>query len=254
MLELDKIYNMDCIEGMKQLDDNSIDLIVTDPPYGITQCKWDKKLALNILWSEIKRIIKSKKPIIFTASQPFTSKLVMSNIDWFKYEWIWCKNKASNFLNATWQPLKEHEEILVFASSGKPIYNVQLTNRIDKERNKYFYKKKFKTNPKHVGNCDRVKKYTNISKRYPSTILQIDVERNGHPTQKPLKLFEYLIKTYSNENNIVLDCFIGSGTTAVACKRLHRHFIGFEINKEYYDISLQRLLNVPGRLENWIDS
>jgi len=250
MLELDKIYNMDCMEGMKQLDDNSIDMILCDPPYGITQCKWDKPLDLDLLWKQYKRVIKNGI-IIFTACHPYVTDLINSNRRWFKYEWIWYKNLRTGFLNAYKQPIKAHENILVFYN-GNCKYNPQKVLRTTKLAGNIKHH-----STEHYGDDIFIrKKQSNFI--FPHDVLEIDcihgTDKKYHPSQKPLKLFEYLIKTYSDEGNIILDNCIGSGTTAVACKRLNRHFIGFEINKEYYDISLQRLLNVPERLEKWIDS
>jgi len=240
---------------MKKLDDNSIDLILCDLPYGTTRCSWDTIIPLDKLWKQYRRIIKPESAVVLTSSQPFTSVLINSNIDMFKYEWIWIKSgkNTGNFYNVTFMPLKWHEEILVFYNN-KPTYNPQPEPRMPQTLERI--KSKVQT-----GNIrdnavwgQTNKKYKMYSGRngFPRSFQYFKVERGLHPTQKPLSLFEYLIKTYSNEDDLVLDNCIGSGTTAVACKRLNRRFIGFEINKEYYDISMKRLLNVPSRLENWI--
>jgi len=229
MLELDKIYNMDCIEGMKQIDDNSIDLILCDLPYGITQCKWDKPLPLDKLWIEYKRIIKNNTAIILTAVQPYATDLINSNKDWFRYEWIWIKNRATNFLLQKKQPGCSHEYILIFFKK-MGTYNPQ-KNILDEYTKKRF-NRKFQQlkNCKPSGQYKPIKqlKYKNRNYSLPKSILFFNLEQNNqfktqvfHPTQKPLKLFEYLIKTYSNDGNLVLDNCIGSGTTAVACKRLN---------------------------------
>ncbi|MFX0211425.1 MAG: DNA-methyltransferase [Candidatus Hodarchaeota archaeon] len=249
MLELDKIYNMDCIEGMKQLDDNSIDMILCDLPYGKTEYYWDSIISLDALWEQYKRIIKNNSAIVLTASQPFASKLVISNLNWFRYELIWDKiNSYMNYPHANKMPLQRHENILIFYKR-LPTYNPQFS------KGKPYIATRSGGN-KHLEG-DRLQSEDSINKgvRYPFSIITFKADINRIiGTQKPLSLFEYLIKTYSNAGDIVLDNCMGSGTTAVACKRLNRRFIGFEINKEYYDISLQRLLNVPERLEKWIDS
>ncbi len=258
MLELDKIYNMDCIEGMKQIDDNSIDMILCDLPYGITDCDWDKPLSLDKLWNEYKRII-NNGTIVLTASQPYTTDVVNSNRDWFKYELIWNKVCATGALLAYKRPMKVHENILIFYNK-QSTYVPQYTQRKFKDLrpNKKITKRKNPCNSGEITshNINKHSKNYNDRKVNPISIIKIN-KRNSeylHPTQKPLKLFEYLIKTYSDEGDLVLDNCMGSGTTAVACKRLGRHFIGFEINEEYYNISLKRLCNIPEKLEKWIDS
>jgi len=259
MLELDRIYNMDCIEGMKLIDDNSIDMVLCDLPFGITACDWDKPICLNCLWKEYKRISKKNTPIILTSIQPYTTKLINSNRDWFKYDLIWNKVCATGALLAYKRPMRVHENILIFYEK-QTTYNPQYIQRKIKDlrSNKKITKRK---NPCKSGkitshNINKHSENYNDRRVNPISIITFN-KRNSkylHPTQKPLKLFEYLIKTYSDEGDLVLDNCMGSGTTAVACKRLNRHFIGFEINKKYYDISLQRLLNVPERLANWIES
>jgi len=248
MLELDKIYNMDCIEGMKQIPNDYIDLVLTDLPYGVTQNKYDKPLPLDKLWNEYKRIIKERTAIIFTSQFPYTNELINSNKEWFRYDIIWEKGLASGFLNANKMPLRIHEHILIFYNNqptfnpqkflGKKWYSRTKPSMINKNYGEFTPKNKKNTYWKMP------KSVIHIKKPHPSIVV--------HPTQKPLELFEYLIRSYSNEGDLVLDNCMGSGTTAVACKRLNRHFIGFEINKEYYDVSLQRLLNVPERLDRWI--
>jgi len=246
MLELDKIYNMDCIEGMKQLDNNSIDMILCDLPYGVTQCKWDKPLPSDKLWNEYKRII-NNGAIILTACYPYVIDLINSNRDWFKYEWIWYKNLRTGFMNASKQPIKAHENILVFHNGISKYYPQKVIRKTQKAGN---------VKPhitEQYGLATNSKKQTNFI--YPHDVIEIDCihgnNKRYHPSQKPLKLFEYLIKTYSNEGDLVLDNCMGSGTTAVACKRLGRRFIGFEIDKEFCDIADKRLKNVPKRLETF---
>jgi site-specific DNA-methyltransferase (adenine-specific) len=252
MLELDRIYNMDCIEGMKQIDDKSIDMILCDLPYGLTSCDWDSILSLNDLWIQYKRIIKENSVIVLTSIQPFTSDLINSNRDWFRYEWIWYKDRGGNIFNCDIQPMNVHENILVFAKN-KPVFYPQMERRRKGGTDRFKYPVKvgdMKDNAVY-GKTNVIKKKYNNKLKYPLSIQCFSTDRGLHPTQKPIKFCEYFIKTYSNEGDLVLDNCIGSGTTAVACKRLNRHFIGFEISKEYCDIANKRLANVPNRLENW---
>jgi len=242
MLELNKIYNMDCLEGMKQLDDNSIDMILCDLPYGTTACGWDTIINFEKLWNQYERIIKNKCAIVLTASQPFTSKLIMSNIKLFKHSWIWEKQKASNFMCMKYQPAKYHEDIIVFGNGTvkyNPIKWFVDENKIDKRN---IINNPITNKECHLGKIKRIRKIDD-GLRYPKSIIKINknINLNSHPTQKPVELFKYLIKTYSNENDLVLDNCMGSGTTAVACKQLNRNFIGFEISPEYCKIANKRL-------------
>lgn len=245
MLELNKIYNMDCLEGMKLIPDKSIDMILCDLPYGTTQCKWDTIIPFKPLWEAYKRIIKDNGAIVLTASQPFTSKLVMSNIKMFKYEWVWEKSQGVNFAQSNFMPLLKTESVLVFGAFGmsnnsktKGIYNLDGLVEINKT-------KKGKTNTQHRqsdANPVHIQKYCN----FPTNILKgYKQERGLHPTQKPVALFAYLIKTYTNEGELVLDNCMGSGTTAKACQELGRNFIGFELSKEYCEVADARLREVP---------
>jgi len=255
-LELDVIYNEDCIgeKGMCILPDKSIDMILCDLPYGTTACKWDIIIPFEPLWEQYKRIIKNNGAIVLTASQPFTSKLVMSNLKMFKYEWIWEKSNPSNISQADRMPLKYHENILVFYNK-LPTYNKQLIKRIESGKRiiKKYQKRgvTFKHGATEHNQKNRTDEYDanryNSDFKNPKTVIYFKSERchpRLHPTQKPVALFEYLIKTYTNKDDLVLDNCMGSGTTAVACKQLGRHYIGFEINKEYYKIAKQRLVNI----------
>ena len=239
---------MDCIEGMKQIDDNSIDMILCDLPYGITQCKWDKPLSLDVLWNDYKRII-NKGVIVLTACQPYVTDLICSNRDWFKYEWIWYKNLRTGFMNASIQPVKAHENILVFHNGHSKYFPQKIIRTTKKASN---VKPHITEQYGLAVNSNKQSNYV-----YPHDVIEIKcihgTDKRLHPSQKPLELFEYLIRTYSSEGDLVLDNCMGSGTTAVACKRLNRRFIGFEISKEYYDIANKRLMNIPSKLENWID-
>jgi len=234
------IYNEDCLEGMKRIPDNSIDMILADLPYGTTACKWDSIIPLDKLWKQYKRIIKDRGAIILTASQPFTTKIISGNMEWFKYEWLWIKDKPSNFMLAKKQPMKYHENILVFYKN-QSTYNPQMEKRLEKNKRD----NKPRLNKNNI--CD-TELYCEESKGnrdviFPKSYQKFNKERSKekHPTQKPVALFEYLIKTYTNENEIVLDNVIGSGTTAVACLKTNRKFIGFEKEKEYYNIALKRI-------------
>lgn len=243
MLELNKIYNMDCLEGMKQIEDESVDLILCDLPYGTTNLKWDIVIPFDKLWLAYKRIIKKNGIIILFGKQPFTSKLILSNEVMFKYELIWEKTRAGNNMLVKKQPSSIHENILVFYKNP-PVYN-DLKFRVDE---KYVDKRKsindsFYSKGHYQGIMKRKK---DDGLRHPQSILPFNsVWRvDMHPTEKPVELFEWLIKSYTNEGMIVLDNCIGSGTTAIACKKTNRKFIGFEINKEYFEMSEQRLKEI----------
>ena len=242
-IELNKIYNEDCLEGMKRIPDGSVDMILADLPYGTTACKWDTIIPFDLLWEQYERIIKDNGVIALTASQPFTSALVMSNPRLFKYEWIWVKNNSTGFQLAKVMPLKKHESILVFSkgntyprSKNIASYNPQglrILDKINKRSSKggYLTESGIKKN-------EYIQKYTN----YPTSVLEFDKEtKTTHPTQKPVDLFEYLIKTYTNEGETVLDNVMGSGTTAIACLNTNRNFIGFELDKGYFDIANERI-------------
>lgn len=233
-----KLVQGDCLEIMPHLPNKSIDMILADLPYGTTACKWDTIIPFKSLWEQYKRIIKDHGAIVLTASQPFTSALIMSNVKWFKYCWVWVKTKASGHLDAKRKPMKKHEDIIVFGNKGYPVYYPQgLIDGI------------FKTG-RNVNMEGRVySQYKNhgISKKgnYPKSILEFanpSGKGHLHPTQKPVALFEYLIKTYTNEDDIVLDNCIGSGTTAIAAENLDRRWIGIELDPEYMRLANERIL------------
>jgi len=237
MLELNKIYNMDCLEGMKLIDDKSIDMILCDLPYGTTACKWDTIIPFEPLWEQYERIIKDNGAIVLFGSQPFTSALVMSNLKLFRYELIWQKTLATNFFLVKKQPAKKHENILVFYKK-QPTYNPQM------EIGKPYKDKPRKRTVGIHGNAETIKKaINNEGTRYPSSVQLFSNgnNRNVHPTQKPVALFEYLIKTYTNEGETVLDNCMGSGTTAIACINTNRNYIGFEIDPDYYEAAQERI-------------
>ena len=229
----------DCLELMKTIPDGSIDMVLTDPPYGTTACKWDSVIPFEPMWEQLKRVTKKNGAIVMTASQPFTSALIMSNMKMFKYCWIWEKTRASNPYLAKIQPLRAHEDILVFGLGG-PVYYPQKTDG-----------GAYTISPKSGGRVAGDAK-TNLvsykgstgSGRYPRTVQKVSnssTEAGLHPTQKPVALMEYLIKTYTNEGETVLDFTMGSGTTGVAAKNLNRSFIGIELDENYYNIAKERI-------------
>lgn len=241
------LYNMDCLEGMKFIPDKSIDMILCDLPYGTTRCAWDSIIPLDKLWLEYKRIIKNYRSIVLTASQPFTTTLISSNLEWYKYNWVWEKTKAGNFIQAKNMPLKLHEDICIFSngvvihkgqSQKRMTYNPQDVQEIQKEWHRpqiYDSEHQFKR-PSHK--TDRIIK----QEGFPSSVLKYgSVHNPPHPTQKPVELFEYMIRTYTNENETVLDNCIGSGTTAIACINTNRNFIGFEMDETYYNLADKRI-------------
>ena len=242
MLDLNKIYYQDCLEGMKLIDDKSIDMILCDLPYGTTACKWDSIIDLNKLWTEYNRIIKNNCPIVLFAAQPFTSILVLSNINNFKYDWVWNKHIPRNFINAKRMPMQKHESVLVFGNS-KLNYYPQMIKR-DKPVTVKNYSKKNKDSAYKLNqDGSNLKSYT-YTHRNPDTIIEGYWEANGgklHSTQKPVSLCEYLIKTYTNEGDLILDNCAGSGSTLIAARNLNRRFIGFENNEEYYKIACHRV-------------
>ena len=235
-MENNIIYHGDCIERMKILPDNSVDMVLTDPPYGTTQNKWDTIVDMDAFWKEIKRVTKKNSAILIFTQMPFTATVVMSNSKMFRYEWICEKANPTGFLNARRMPLKCHENILVFYEK-LPTYNPQM----------------IQGRPHSRGGTDRQSKnygsYADtkriISNTYfPRDVLKVnwqDSTRGLHPTQKPVSLCEYFIKTYSNKGDIILDPFIGSGTTAVAAVNTGRKYIGFEQDDKYFDTAQNRL-------------
>jgi site-specific DNA-methyltransferase (adenine-specific) len=246
--ELNRAYQMDCLEGMKLIPDCSIDMILCDLPYGTTQNKWDSLINLDLLWIQYKRIIKENGAIVLTAQSPFDKVLGVSNLKMLKYEWIWKKDKGTGFLNAKKMPLKAHENILIFYKK-LPTYNPQFWE--SKPMNSVY--KSAISNGGNYGEyhpMDRTalsKEELNTTKRYPVSVLNFSSvnnyshEKTIHPTQKPVSLFEYLINTYTNENEVVLDNCMGSGTTAVAATLNNRKWIGFETESEYIEIINKRL-------------
>jgi site-specific DNA-methyltransferase (adenine-specific) len=241
-VELDSVHQMDCFDLMAALPDASMDAIITDMPYGTTACSWDARVDLDQWWKAVKRILKPRGVFVTTASQPFTSILVCSNLAWFRYEWVWRKNRGSNFLNAKIEPMKEHENILVF-SDGTPNYYPILIGRKDRERAKYGYKpdKRIDTGYAYGSVNFPHRRAFDVNLRVPSSVLEYIYETGLHPTQKPVALYEYLIKTYTQPGELILDPFCGSGTTGVAVRNLKRHFIMGDTSAEYVAIARDRL-------------
>ena len=247
-MEYNKIIQGDCLEVMPNIPDKSIDMILCDLPYGTTACKWDTIIPFEPLWKEYKRIIKDNRAIVLTASQPFTSLLIMSNLKMFKYEWIWDKCQCTNFYNARRQPLKKHENILIFNSN---IYYPQkeIINSSDYRYRKNGRNSTAKKNSVY-GDIKKSKRLE-TGERYPNSILifsNTNAKGKQHPTQKPVALFEYLIKTYTNEGDLVLDNCAGSGTTGVACKNLGRKYILIEKEEKYIEIIQKRINAIPETL------
>lgn len=233
-LECDYIKLGDCLELMKEIPDKSIDMILCDLPYETTRNKWDSIIPFDLLWNEYERVVKNNSAIVLFSQMPFTARLVCSNLKLFRYEWIWEKDSVTGFLNAKKMPLKIHENICVFYKSP-PQYNPQM-------------RKGFKPYTQTSGN--RSKNYgeyvgvTTVNKgdRYPIDLIKFTRDKNKvHPTQKPIALLEYLIRTYTNKGDVVLDNCVGSGSTCVAAVNTNRHYIGFEIERDYFDVACKRL-------------
>ena len=233
-----ELIHGDCLEEMKNIEDGSVDMILTDPPYGTTACKWDAVIPLDLMWEQLKRIIKPSGAIVMTASQPFTTTLIASNMEMFKYCWVWDKKKAGNIFLAKIQPMKIHEDVVVFGLRTPAYYPIMV------KRDKIKSSKNYGTGKAMGGNGTKENKtYTYTHKNPVSIIEASNASQKGkvHPTQKPIALMEYLIKTYTNAGEAVLDFTMGSGTTGVACKRLGRDFIGIEKDAGYFDIACKRM-------------
>lgn len=232
----------DCLDRMAEIPDNSVDMVLCDLPYGTTACKWDSVIPFEPLWAHYRRVCKRNAAIVLTASQPFTSALVMSNVEMFAYEWVWDKGVSASFVQAKRMPMRVHENILVFCPSGQtPRYFPQMTPKdkpLTVAESKACKDAAIPTNPRPA------KTYT---ESYPPTIQRFSSRSAGsrglHPTQKPVALMEYLIRTYTNEGETVLDNTMGSGTTGVACVNTGRNFIGIERYPDYFKIAEARINN-----------
>ena len=235
-----KLMQGDCLEKMKEISDGLADMVFADPPYGVTRNKWDSVIPLELMWEQLKRIIKSDGAIIFLASQPFTTVLIASNMKMFKYCWVWNKiNKWSGFLNAKKQPIRVAEDIVVFYNR-QPTYNPQM---IDGEP--YVSVSSGRKSSNYGRQIDKVRTI-NKGEYYPRNLLSIEGDERGtvgriYPTQKPIALMEYLIRTYTNKDEIVLDFCMGSGTTGVACTNTGRNFIGIELDSHCFEMAEKRI-------------
>ena len=242
-MELNKIYNEDCLEGMKRIADKSMDMILCDLPYGTTACKWDSIIPFEPLWEQYNRVVKDNGAIVLFGNEPFTSLLITSNLKGFKYRWDWNKKIPSGMGYAKYRPMQQTEDICVFTRGGeKTNYNPQMIKRdkpIKSGGNT------IQAGVYHGFKCmGEGKKYEKTyDEKFPVTLIEFDKVRKGalHPTQKPVALFEYLIKTYTNEGETVLDNCMGSGTTAIACLNTNRNFIGFELDENYHKIACERV-------------
>lgn len=235
-----KLMHGDCLELMKEIPDGSVDMILCDLPYGTTDCAWDAVIPFEPLWREYWRVVKPNGAVVLTASQPFNIAMAASQIRFYKYEWIWRKSTATGHANAKRQPLRKHENVCVFYRAT-PTYNPQMTT------GKPYTKKRTKEIEIYAKGGAKLNPVTvNDGSRYPVSVLDIPNEYVGrqHPTQKPVALMEYMIKTYTNEGETVLDNCMGSGTTGVACKNLNRKFIGIEKDDKYFKIAQDRINNV----------
>lgn len=226
----------DCLERMKEIQSGSVDMVMTDPPYGTTACKWDSIIPLEPMWEQLKQVIKPNGAIVMTASQPFTTALIASNMDQFKYVWQWKKSNLTNFLNAKKQPLRCFEDVVVFCG-GQSTYNPQMVETGNRK-----VSRRVGTKTSVYGKADKETFYDSSS-RYPTQLIEMAnrVDGKHHPTQKPVALMEYLIKTYTNEGETVLDFTMGSGSTGVAAVNTNRRFIGIELNLDYFNIALERI-------------
>ena len=244
-----QLYNGDCLGVMPWLPDGCADMILCDLPYGTTACKWDTVIPFEPLWEQYKRLIKPNGAIVLFGSEPFSSHLRLSNLEWFKYDWIWEKNNAVGFVNAKLKPMSKHEVISVF-SEGKTAnrnknnmpyypqglipYGKPLVNGNKKGKDNTYWRPSMKS----ANGVEYIQEYTN----YPTTVLQFDkVQKAVHPTQKPVALLEYLIRTYTNEGETVLDNTMGSGSTGVACMNTGRNFIGIELSPGYFETAKTRI-------------
>ena len=233
------LYNGDCLKIMSKFPENSVDLVLTDPPYGTTACSWDAIIPFESMWRELKRVRKENTAIVLFGTEPFSSLLRVSNLQEYRYDWIWKKTKASNFQLCRKQPMKYHENIMVFYKKFLT-FNLFNLRKLDKP-----IKSSRKNKGANLGHCIDKGNYYQTETGFHSSILEFS-NKSGkgysyHPTQKPVALMEYLIKTYTNEGDLVLDFTCGSGTTLVACEKLNRKWVGIEISKEYCEITKQRI-------------
>lgn len=247
------IYCGDCLELMPQLD-LVFDAIICDLPYGTTACSWDTIIPFEPLWGNYKRLVKKDGAVVLFGSQPFTSKLVMSNLEWFKCEWVWEKDKATNHLNSWRLPMKQHENILIFCS-GSSLYNPQISKKPAYNIKPNSNRKQVNSDGSHTyGAFGKAKRTLKMDEQMPRSVIKVNVDRGYHPTQKPVDLMAYLIRTYTNSGDLILDNCIGSGTTLVAAQNEGRRAVGIEISEEYCRVAVDRLrqpsfFSVPDKVE-----
>lgn len=242
------LYKGDCLEEMKKIPDGSVDMVLCDLPYGTTACAWDAVIPMEELWEAYRRILTPLGAVVLTGSQPFTTTLIASNLDWFKYCWVWEKNRPTNFAHAKNKPMKKHEDVCVFSpgttvhasqSQYRMTYNPQGLVAVDRQ-----HKAAKRKNPVDTffSARDSHGDYTQTATGYPHSILSFATDMTGlHPTAKPVALMEYLIRTYTKEGDTVLDNCMGSGTTGAACANTGRKFIGIERDEKYFDIAKSRI-------------
>lgn len=234
---INKIHHADAMDLLRAIDDNSVDLVLCDLPYGVTACAWDSIIPIEPMWAQLKRVVKQRAAIVLTATQPFTSRLVSSNYEMFRYEWIWVKERGMGFQIAKHRPLMQHESALVF-SHQSPNYYPQM-EKLDKP-----YKYSSASTASKSSPIAKMSKFVVVTdEKHPTNIIEINREIGLHPTQKPVALFEYLIRTYTRENEIVLDMTCGSGTTALAARKTGRRFICGDNSPEYVQLANTRLAN-----------
>jgi site-specific DNA-methyltransferase (adenine-specific) len=236
-----RLINADCLEAMRDIPDGSVDMVLTDPPYGTTACKWDSVIPFAPMWEQLKRITKPNGAIVLTASQPFTSALIMSNVKMFKYCWVWDKVKPSTGLYAKVMPLRSTEDIVVFGKNAI-FYSPQMVEK------KLRFENKNDSNGEAFGGVRKERIHDNKGFGYPKNLLTLsnaNQKNRIHSTQKPVALMEYLIRTYTNAGEAVLDFTMGSGTTGVAAKNLGRSFIGIELDPEYFHAASKRIADTP---------
>lgn len=243
-----ELYNGDCLELMKSIQEKSVDMILCDLPYGTTACKWDTVIPFEPLWEQYNRVIKNNGAIVLFGSEPFSSYLRMSNIKNYKYDWIWDKVTAKGHLVAKIRPMQETENISVFGNSKITYYPIMELREKERKDVNVEYSRTEIMGGKTTKEMEKItRKY-----RYPKNIIRVSnasQKDKFHPTQKPVALLEYLIKTYTNEGDIVLDNCMGSGSTGVACVNTNRNFIGIELDKDYFNIAKERIENAKGGVE-----
>ena len=249
MDEIIQLYYGDCLEIMDKLIEQGVkvDAIITDPPYGTTACKWDSIIPFDEMWKKINKLVDKNTPVCFFGSMPFTANLVNSNLKGYKHHWIWEKNIGTGFQVAKYRPMMKTEDIIVFTIKGDKVNYYPIMEKRDKPIKYKYASSTNGTNPlANFNNGEYI-----CTEKYPTNIIKIDkVSKPIHPTEKPVKLLEYLIKTYTNENDIVLDFTMGSGSTGIACLNTNRKFIGIELDEKYFNIAKERIENKYNELNS----